>query len=637
MLTWEWAVNHASAARAGLAGTFWYSFYEKGAVMADFCRRALAYMTGQPLEVLRRKKQRELTSQLLLQLQARPWLLVLDGLERILVAYHRYDAAQLADEKAGRTDEICHRDPAAAIRPEDDDLLRGLAVATPSKILVTSRLVPRALLNPAGQPVPGVRWERLAGLRPGDAEALLRACGIRGDSQLIQGYLQRHCDCHPLVTGIVAGLVQDYLPHRGHFDAWAADPRHGGHLNLAELDLVQKRNHILKAALDALPDESRQLLSTLTLLSEAVDYDLLAALNPHLPPRQQEPPDPEEPEDGEEENPPYTAAEQQAATRELGRTVRDLERRGLLQYDRQADRYDLHPVVRGYVSGRLTAEDRDSLGQRVVDHFSVQAQDPYRQAETLDDVRDGLQLVRTLLQMGRMDSAYDAFTRGLDRALFDALDAAAEILSLLRPFFAHDWTSPSTDLDDDTFSQLATDAAEAFLMLGQLEQSLAVNEAVVKTDLKLRDLYYLCVDLYEIAAVFAGQNRLARRDRCVRLELELADLAGNPTALHAARFDCFRQFAETGRWVDAWIIWREHLREVGSPSYYHPGMADEAYLRFRFWQGELTEDLLAQAEGLPGRTGTGPRCALCTRCAVSGGSSGRSGPWPRRACTKRSG
>jgi hypothetical protein len=26
MLTWEWAVNHASGARAGLVGTFWYSY-----------------------------------------------------------------------------------------------------------------------------------------------------------------------------------------------------------------------------------------------------------------------------------------------------------------------------------------------------------------------------------------------------------------------------------------------------------------------------------------------------------------------------------------------------------------------------------------------------------------------------------
>src|SRR5260370_19135202 len=373
MLTWEWTVNHASGARADWAGRFWYSFYEKGAVMADFCRRALAYMTGQPLEAFGRKRQPELSRLLLQQLQARPWLLVLDGLERVLVAYHRYDAAQVADEDAGRSDQISRRDPSAAIRPEDDELLHALTAEAPSKVLITSRLMPRALLNPAAQPIPGVLHQRLPGLRPADAEALLRACGIRGDSGVIQAYLQQHCDCHPLVTGIVAGLVSDYLPDRGHFDAWAADPRHGGRLNLAELDVIQKRNHILKAAMDALPDESRQLLSTLALLSGAVDYETLTALNPHRPLPPEKPPRPERPEDisiwwdllspagkkkalqeyatARERLTEYErdyqawleSSEYQAAAHELTSTVRDMERRGLLQYVKRANRYDVHP------------------------------------------------------------------------------------------------------------------------------------------------------------------------------------------------------------------------------------------------------------------------------------------------------
>lgn len=298
MLTWEWATRHAANARTDWAGTFWYSFYEKGAVMADFCRRALAYMTGQPLKALRKKRQPELSGLLLHQLQARPWLLILDGLERVLVGYHRYDAAQLADEQAGRTDEIARRDPCSAIRPGDDDLLRQLAAASPSKVLITSRLVPRVLLNVASQPIPGVLYERLPGLRPADAEALLRTCGTHGDSQQMQDYLQRHCDCHPLVTGVIAGLINDdYLPHRGDFDAWAADPAHGGQLDLAQLDLTQKRNHILTAALDALPDASRRLLSMLSLLPESFDYAIIAALNPHRPAEPVVVPEPERPED----------------------------------------------------------------------------------------------------------------------------------------------------------------------------------------------------------------------------------------------------------------------------------------------------------------------------------------------------
>jgi hypothetical protein len=223
MLTWEWAKKYSSNVSIGWAGQFWYSFYEKGATMVDFCRRALAYMTRQPRSNFKEKNTAELTELLIHQLQAKPWLCILDGLERVLVSYHRIDAAQLRDEEAGIADKIAHRDPCAAINPEDDDLLRALAGASPSKLLITTRLIPRVLLNRSNQPIPGVLRELLPGLRPSDAEALIRACGVTGESLAIQSYLKTHCDCHPLVVGVLAGLINDYLPDRGNFDAWVVD------------------------------------------------------------------------------------------------------------------------------------------------------------------------------------------------------------------------------------------------------------------------------------------------------------------------------------------------------------------------------------------------------------------------------
>lgn len=58
MLTWQWTTKHATLARQDWAGRFWYSFYERGAIMADFCRRALAYITGQPLDSFKKIKLR---------------------------------------------------------------------------------------------------------------------------------------------------------------------------------------------------------------------------------------------------------------------------------------------------------------------------------------------------------------------------------------------------------------------------------------------------------------------------------------------------------------------------------------------------------------------------------------------------
>lgn len=399
MLTWEWATKYAPFERDDWAGRFWYSFYERGATMNDFCRRALTYMTNRR-SAYQEKNTAELMGLLIHQLRDRPWLFILDGLERVLVSYHRFDAAQVRDEQAGSMDAIASRDPCAAANPEDEDLLRALTAATPSKILITSRLVPRALTNRSGQPIPGVLRERLPGLRPHDAELLIRSCGVTGTSGNIQRYLKTHCDCHPLVVGVLAGLVIDYLPAQGDFDVWADDPSGGGMLNLANLDLIHKRNHILNAALSASPEPGRRLLATLALLSEAVDFPTLSALNPELPPIPEAVAMPTPPEqlpnwnrtpihERERAMSEYLAAcelrfgfEQALLQRQRGletaglkltETVRDLERRGLLQYDPRSKRFDLHPVVRGFAAGGLKNEERIRYGKLVVDHFSQQA------------------------------------------------------------------------------------------------------------------------------------------------------------------------------------------------------------------------------------------------------------------------
>ena len=543
MLTWEWTTRHATQVRGDWAGRFWYSFYERGAIMADFCRRALAYVTGQPLDGFRRMKTRELGDLLLRRLQARPWLFILDGLERVLVAYHRIDAAEVPDEEVNKpTDQIAHRDPCAAIRPDDDDLLRSLAAAAPSKLLITTRLVPRVLLNPASQPIPGVLRVALPGLRPADAEALLISCGVNGASQSIQNYLKRHCDCHPLVTGVLAGLINDYLPDKGNFDAWVADPAGGGQLNLANLDLVQKRDHILKAALAALPEKSRQLLSTLALLSEAVDYPTLCAFNPHMFPEPEQVEEPDDPEpmlswkemskaDKKQAQRAYQAALQRrkeyeqavkarlqspeflTAPRELANTVRDLQRRGLLQYDHHSKRHDLHPVVRGVASGELRPEERDRYGQRVVNHFSERAHSPYEDAETLEDLRDGLHLVRTLLKIGRYEQACHAYGGDLSGALLFNVEAYAETLSLLRPFFPQSWATLPNAVDDRFHSYLATDAAIALMRADERKEALAAHGSALLIDLAMEDWASVILDLSNISQSLVAQNRFAKEER----------------------------------------------------------------------------------------------------------------------------
>lgn len=639
MLTWEWTTKHADAARVGhepWAGRFWYSFYEKGAIMRDFCLHALHYMTQQPMETLEKKPMADLRIALLAQLHARPWLLILDGLERVLVAYHRIDAAEVRDEEVNRpTDKILDRDPCDAIRDEDTELLRALAAAKPSKILISSRLIPRVLLNPSGLPLPGVRPLVLPGLDDADAERLFcEVCGIRGTSADIRYYLKTFCDNHPLVIGVLAGLINSPGPHRGHFDAWAAAPEYGAKLNLASLDLIQSRNHILRAAMDALEAPSRQLLSTLALLTDAVDYDTVAAFNPHLPPEPEEVEVPTKPEEDwhwwkdsfvewnglpkkakAEVREQYEAAlatrkayeqamqawRDSAAVREapkkLGETLQDLERRGLVQYDGNMRRYDLHPVVRGVAAGGMKVEDKERYGQRVVDHFNAQPHPPYEKARTMEDVASGLHAIRTLLKLGHHQQAADAYRGDLDNALGINLEAHVEILALLRPFFRAGWDTLPKDVDAGTASYLANDAAIALDNCGELPKALGAYGTALRVELEKENWREAHCRLSNIARNLSAQNLLAK---ALHIDALIADLVigcENDADIFISRLNLFADQSRLGQWQAAEATWRllDPMGRDWSRNVYRQGYAEYQFAKFHFWQGSLQEEHLTAA------------------------------------------
>ncbi len=588
MLTWEWTTKHATIVRSDWAGRFWYSFYERGAVMSDFCQRALAYMTGRRLGDFAKRKTAELKSELLAQLHARPWLLILDGLERVLVAYHRIDAAEFPDEEANTpTDKIVNRNPCDAIRDEDNDLLRALAAAAPSKILVSSRLTPRVLLNLSGQPINRVKRITLPGLRPPDAQKLLCSCGIEGKSEDIQSYLAANCDNHPLVIGILGGLIANYLRARGNFDVWSTAEDGGAALDLSRLDLIQRRNHILFAALEILPAASKQLLSTLALLNDSVDYKTLTAFNPHLPSKPQT--EPESPEKNTIGN---------AARKQLEATVIDLEQRGLLQWNGREKRYDLHPVVRGVASSGLAVADREFHGMRVVDHFTAVAHN-HEQAKTLEDLRVGLNVVRTLIKLGHLQQAVDFYYGGLARALRINLEAHAEILSILRPFFPSGWGKIPIGVRPWFSVYLTNIAGEALHPCGESGEALAAYGAGLPYRLACEDWENTNIRLRNIADCLSDQNMLAKT-LCVNIfGQKISALYGNQD-LFVSRLYLFSIQSRLGDWKKAEATW-DLLKDMKRPKdrdFYLPGDAERKYAQFQYGKGTLTEAHLAMAERL---------------------------------------
>ena len=660
MLTWEWTTKFATEVRSDWAGRFWYSFYERGAIMQDFCQRALAYMTGRSLKDFEKRKTAEMQEELIAHLHARPWLLILDGLERVLVAFHRIDAAEVPDEEANvPCDIILNRNPCDTIRDEDSDLIRALAACTPSKILVSSRITPRTLLNQAGQSIPGAKRMSLLGLRPADAEKLLRSCGIEGDSEAIQDYLQQNCDNHPLVIGVLAGLIANYLPDRRNFDAWSNDIRGGAALDLAKLDLTQRRNHILHSAINALSDASHQLISTLALLSESVDYKTLDAFNPHMPPEPEAESEPEEPQKRsywqgkklvswkelgkkskvkllEEYKALKSArrekymhavkkwrelAEVRDAARSLAETVHDLEQRGLLQYDRNEKRYDLHPVVRGVVAGKMTTQDKEYYGLKVVDHFSIQPHKAFQEVEDIDDLRPALGVVQTLLRIGRVKEAAKAFRNTLAEPLLFNLEAYVEAISMLHPFFLEGWSVIPASLDMHDAYRIMAWAATTLDRCGEIEAGFEAESGLMTAKIKNDDLFRCVIDLGRFSRNFRAKHMLAKSLHLDRLAVEMASASREKNDLFMSALFLMDGSSVIGDWDKAETTW-DFLNSLGREfprSSYRPGDAELYFCRFKFWRETVQEHDLDAAEQLAiwGRNRTALRSVISIRGKLS--------------------
>ena len=569
MVAWEWIRNHAPAERADATGRFWYSFYERGATMRDFCVTALSYMTRRPRETFRNQPSDLLAEDLLKLLRARPWLLALDGLERVLVAYHRSDAAQVPDEEAGAAPDS-NAVATACIKPDDEELLRQLRTAAPSKILVTSRLTPRVWLNQAGQTVPEVRRWPLVGLDARDAEAMLRAAGVRGDGERMRVFLEQKFGCHPLIVGIVGGLVLDHLKSLGNFDRWIEAPDGGAAVDLTDASITVRKTHILKQAFDGLEPLARDLMARLAIISNAVDGEVLEAMNPARPPPPDEVAAPgvldlegdfllryfrtelaqeksrkdradterrirereshlrHEYEAASRAYPQYVEAleawRNPEAVREAGRKlaamVRELDRRGLLQCDRHRGEFDLHPVVRGYAVQSLAPETRAETGQHVADYFASRVNSTYETAASLADLQDGIQVVQALNLTEKKEAAWDALSGNLQRALL-RLELHHDALALLRPFFPAGWRAPPSGVKETGI--VAGEAGLALNLLGRREEANFQELHSVQDDVTKGLSSNLAVSLRNFSNGLQTEVRWAEADRLLSLGRDVAE------------------------------------------------------------------------------------------------------------------
>jgi tetratricopeptide (TPR) repeat protein len=424
-LTWKWFNDIAPQEMKALAGRMWWSFYESDATFENFVTRALAYVTQRPLDEVQRIPAPDREARLLSALDREPFLLVLDGLERMLIAYARMDAAHLSDDDYDRQTAnfvaSAYGLPESAAQsftgehllrktadPRAGSFLRKLSNVRAARILVSTRLYPADLQNNVNNsPLPGCSALFLPGLTDDDALELWQAFNEADAPDSLLPIFNRVGN-HPLLIQALASEVARYRLAPGDFERWRRDHPD---FNPLSLPLVQVKSHVLEFALRGLDEKARQALQVIAAFRMPAQGDTLAALL-------------------------MGEGKAYANEDELDKVLTELEDRGLVGWDKRANRYDLHPIVRGVVWSDLDAETRRGVYTSLHAHFeALPMLEDYLKVKSLEDLTPAIELYNTLIGLGRYDDAEILFYERLEKAAHYRLSASRQQVELLEMLF----------------------------------------------------------------------------------------------------------------------------------------------------------------------------------------------------------
>ena len=201
--------------------------------------------------------------------------------------------------------------------------------------------------------------------------------------------------------------------------------------------------------------------------------------------------------------------------------------------------------------------------------------------------------------MGRKREAWDALKYDLLNALVVNMEAHPEALSLLRPFFPHDWFAPSEDLTDYDLGLLASSAAYALNELSEFTLGLELDQVAIRILVAIKEWRPVDACLANVSTTFHDLNRLALSEHYSLLALRLAEALDSPDLVFASRLMRFARLAEAGRWDEAEEMWSLHdpMGRDWPLRIYRQGRAEQIRLEvLLFPRGRLTEGDLAAAE-----------------------------------------
>lgn len=485
-LAWHW-LTHDVDAKQWSKVVFW-SFYEGDASFDHFLVETLEYLGV----VNARELNQHVQTEVLLNFLRNPGiLLILDGFERVLRAYGSMGAAYQGDElQKDRDDQQdTSRD---CIHMLADAFLRAVGsygYLLRSKVLMTTRLTPRAVYVGARvgatheSPLQGVREEELSAMYRDDAVDFFHAQGIRGTHAEIEAACEPY-GCHPLSLRILSGWILNDRSAPGDISA-------AKNLEITK-DIIQNKHHILEVGFGGLAPSQQKLLGRIACFRAAMSYDALKTLHG----------------DGK-------------GSLLFDDSLKALESRGLLHWDRKTNKYDLHPIVRRYAYDRLTAADRTGAHERLVNYF--EAVPKPEKVMALEDLAPVIELYHHMVRAGKLDEAQELFRDRLHRQMYYQFGAYQTYAELLIALFLDGENKPPRLKDESAQAWTLNSLANAYSLSGQPRRAVPLYEmtnAIYEN--KTKNKQFLATGLGNLAStaqIYIGA--LNKAERNLRRQIDL--------------------------------------------------------------------------------------------------------------------
>jgi tetratricopeptide (TPR) repeat protein len=304
--------------------------------------------------------------------------------------------------------------------------------------------------------------------------------------------LFRTFDNYPLLLRALAGEVAAYRAAPGDFDRWRRDH---AYFNPSALPLKNAKTHVLEFALRGLGQVQRRVLRTLSAFRMPATWDTLCAL---LVRRR------------------WYERGSFANDRALDAVLTELEDRGLVGWDKRANRYDLHPIVRGVVWAALDPSAKQDIYGELHTYFDASPRPPeMEKVESLEDLTPAVELFDKLVGLGRYQDAVVIFRDHLAAATFYRLSAnrlIVELLGRLFPDGVGGLPSVAVQAQGYTLSCLA----RAFNSSGEPGRAEPLHRRVLEIAERNKDARNLSVDFCNLADTLRPVGRLWEAEAAAR-------------------------------------------------------------------------------------------------------------------------